>query len=68
MVHQKCECENVVLCTCSDNSTEYVVGDLDLLCFEGPSSATNFEDWIMTEHNPAGTIEMKPPEVAIACR
>ena len=42
------------------------MGDLDLLCFEGPSSATNFEDWIMTEHNPAGTIEMKPPEVS--CR
>ena len=62
-MHQKCECENAVLCTCGDNTTLYVVGDLDLLCFEGVSSATKFEDWIMAQHDPAGTMEMKPPEV-----
>ena len=39
------------------------MGDLDLLCFEGTSSALKFDDWIMTQHDPAGTIEMKPPEV-----
>jgi len=40
-----------------------VLGDLDLLCFEGASSVTKFDDWIMTQHDPAGTVEMKPPEV-----
>ena len=66
MVHQKCKCPSAVQCTCPNNPTVYVVGDLDLLCFEGTSSAMKFEDWIMTQHDPAGTIEMKPPEVAIA--
>jgi len=55
-----------MLCICPDTSgTLYVLGDLDLLCFEGTSSAAKFDDWIMTQHDPAGTMEMKPPEVAI---
>ena len=52
-------------CTCPESPTQYVVGDLDLLCFEGTSSTMKFEDWIMTQHDPAGTTEMKPPEVFI---
>ena len=63
LVHQKCNCPSAVQCTCHDNPIKYVVGDLDLLCFEGTSSTMKFEDWIMTHHDPAGTIEMKPPEV-----
>lgn len=60
-----CKCTNTILCTCTDTTETvlYVVGDLDLLCFEGASSGTKFEEWKMTQHDPAGTIEMKPLEV-----
>ena len=56
-----------MLCVCTDttNTVLYVVGDLDLLCLEGVSCGTKFEDWKMTQHDPAGTIEMKPLEVCI---
>ena len=66
MVHKECDCQSAVLCTCSDKIT-YVLGDLDLLCCERKKSATNanLEDWRMTQHDPAGTVEMKPPEVRI---
>ena len=40
-----------------------MVSDLDLVCFEGASSGTKFEEWRMTQHDPAGTLEMKPLEV-----
>ena len=66
MVQQECSCENAVLCICPDTSkTVYVLGDLDLLCFEGRRSTTKPEDWKMTQHDPAGTVnlKMKPPEV-----
>ena len=52
-----------MLCQCPEAIAEYVVSDLDLLCFEGVSSGTKFEEWKMTQHDPAGTIEMKPLEV-----
>ena len=54
-----------MLCDCTDatDTVLYVVGDLDLLCFEGVSCSTKFEEWKMTQHDPAGTIEMKPLEV-----
>ena len=63
LVHQECDCQSAVLCTCNPNRTTYVLGDLDLLCFEGESSTATFEDWKMTQRDPAGTVEMKPPEV-----
>ena len=54
-----------MLCVCTDSSdtVSYVVGDLDLLCFEGIRCSTKFEEWKMTHRDPAGTIEMKPLEV-----
>ena len=54
-----------MLCVCTDttDTVSYVVGDLDLLCFEGVNCSTKFEEWKMTQHDPAGTIEMKPLEV-----
>ena len=56
-----------MLCTCFDKKISYVLGDLGLLCCERKKSATNanLEDWRMTQHDPAGTVEMKPPEVYI---
>ena len=30
---------------------------------EKRGSTTKLEDWRMTQHDPAGTVEMKPPEV-----
>lgn len=64
-VHQKCKCPNTMLCVCTDTSetVSYVVGDLDLLCFEGVRTGTKFEEWKMTRRDPAGTTEMKPLEV-----
>ena len=54
-----------MLCTCIDttNTVSYVVGDLDLVRFEGVRTGTKFEEWIMTQHDPAGTMKMKPLEV-----
>ena len=54
-----------MLCICTDTSetVSYVVGDLDLLCFEGVRTGTKFEEWKMTRRDPAGTTEMKPLEV-----
>ena len=68
-VHQKCQCKNTMLCTCTDttDTVSYVVGDLGLLCFEGVRCDTNFQEWKMTQHDPAGTIEMKPLEVNWIC-
>ena len=54
-----------MLCTCIDttNTVSYVVGDLDLLRFEGVRTGIKFEEWKMTHRDPAGTIKMKPLEV-----
>ena len=54
-----------MLCTCIDttDTVSYVVGDLDLLRFEGVRTGTKFEEWKMTHRDPAGTIKMKPLEV-----
>lgn len=63
-VHQRCKCEKAVLCICTDtNNTSYVIGDLDLLCYEKEGSTIKLEEWKMTQHDPAGTTQMKPPEV-----
>jgi len=44
-----------------------VLGDLDLLCLEKECTAhcnPTHEEWEkMARHDPAGTMEMKPPEV-----
>jgi len=41
-----------------------VLGDMDLLCHEGEQSHTTCAVWEkMALHDPAGTIEMRPPEV-----
>ena len=55
------------MCNCPEgNKLQYVLGDMDLLCTEGESSVSKSEVWEkMAAHEPAGTIEMKPPEVLI---
>ena len=69
LVHQKCECSSPLMCTCPEgNKTLYVLGDIDLLCNEGECSLIKSEVWDkMAMHEPAGTIEMRPPEVGLAC-
>ena len=66
-VHQKCKCTNTMLCVCTDttDTVSYVVGDLDLLCFEGVRTGRKYEKWRMTHHDPAGTTAMKPLEVNV---
>ena len=53
------------MCTCPEgNKTLYVLSDMDLLCNEGECSLIKSEVWRkMAMHEPAGTIEMRPPEV-----
>ena len=55
-----------MLCECTDTTDTvlYVVGDLDLLCFEGVRAGTKCKEWKMTQRDPAGTIKMKPLEVS----
>ena len=57
------------MCACPEgNTTLYVLGDMDLLCNEGECSLIKSEVWDkMAMHEPAGTIEMRPPEVRFAC-
>ena len=54
-----------MLCVCTgiSETVSYVVGDLDLLRFEGVRTGTKFEEWKMTHCDPAGTTEMKSLEV-----
>lgn len=65
LVHQYCTCRSPLMCICPEgNKTLYVLGDMDLLCTEGECSLIKSEVWKkMAMHEPAGTIEMKPPEV-----
>ena len=63
LVRQKCKCQNTILCQCPEATALYVVSDLDLVCFEGASSGMKSEEWKMAQHDPAGTIDMKPLEV-----
>jgi len=53
------------MCTCpEDDKVLYVLGDMDLLCHEGEQSHTTCAVWEkMALYDPAGTIEMRPPEV-----
>jgi len=53
------------MCICpEDNKVLYVLGDMDLLCHDGEQVNTNCDVWEkMALHDPAGTIDMRPPEV-----
>ena len=54
-----------MLCTHDVNETQYKLSDLDFLCFEAPYSTTRVEEWRVSERDPIGTVEMRPPEVCI---
>ena len=67
MVHQTCQCESPLQCTC-DQGVTYLLGDLDLCIPEGQQKDlpyTNNEWEKMADRDPAGTVGMKPPEVSI---
>ena len=54
------------MCTCPEGKKS--LGDMDLLCTEGECSLIRSEVWEkMAVHEPAGKIEMKPPEVCVYC-
>lgn len=63
LVHQRCQCESVMLCTHETNEAQYVLSDLDFLCFEKSYSVTRFEELKVSEYDPTGTVEMRAPEV-----
>ena len=65
MVHQISDCESAMLCIHDVNETQYKLSDLDFLCFEAPYSTTRVEEWRVSERDPIGTVEMRPPEVRI---
>ena len=61
-MHQECECQTPLQCTCDEGLT-YLLGDMDLFCLE-KESINALEEWKkMPDHDPAGTMGMKPPEV-----
>ena len=68
-MHQECGCESPLQCICTgDGKVTYLLGDLDLLSLEEETSKLTYtcDEWKkMTDHDPAGTIGMKPPEVGI---
>jgi len=67
LVKQKCPCQSVILCPCSaQDRVVYILSDLDLVCLEGKDAlaSKSGEVWDkMANHDPAGTMEMKSPEV-----
>ena len=64
LVQQNCNCDNPFKCTCDkENRVLYVLGDMGLLCHEGADAKSSYWEK-MTQHDPAGTIQMKAPEVS----
>jgi len=66
LVHQNCQCDGPLLCSCpGDGEVLYVLGDLDLLCLEEDCSSEMWDK--MVQRDPAGTEGFKPPEVVSCC-
>ena len=69
LVQQNCPCQSVILCQCpSEDRVVFILSDLDLVCLEGKDAlaSKSVEVWDkMAMHDPAGTIEMKSPEVCV---
>lgn len=59
-----CNCQSAMLCTHDVHGAQYLLSDLDSLCFEEPYS-TRFEEWRVAQCDPTGTVEMRPPEVRL---
>ena len=67
LVHQTCDCQSPLQCTCAGSrGVTYLLGDTDLFQEESTDLTYTCNEWKkMAGHDPAGTIGMKPPEVGI---
>ena len=65
LVQQNCECYSTLKCICNkENRVLYVLGDMGLLCHEGANAKHSYWEK-MAQHDPAGTVQMRSPEVCV---